>query len=149
LSCPQPGSNPCPNCTIDIDPPAPPPPPPLTEIALVANTSLRSYQAENPIETGSTSRALIEIPSGWTAGNLQEATLELFRFDSTGRKEILGVHPIDTPPLLQGNTLEVTFPTPAEPFQAAVRFVMPPPTGAPSGATPLSVVSPLFVNSPE
>lgn len=145
-NCPLPGSNPCPNCTVDIDPPAPLPPPPSPEMALAVNTSSRSLQ---PSFAGNndTCRLLIEIPSGWTASDLQEATLELFRFDSAGRKDPLGSISLDTNAFQQSqsSTMEVTFEKPSVPFQAAVSFVLAPKT---QGASPLSIVSPLFVDSP-
>jgi hypothetical protein len=145
---PQPAMDPCPACVID-------PPseqaflPPPTEIAVVADASLRSLQYTTPLVDSS--KLLIEIPESWAAGALQQATLEIFGFHpSTGRKMRIAGYSIPVPatPLVSGDQLEVTFDQPAEPFQAALSFVLNPPEGAPPGTT-RSVISPLFVNSSE
>lgn len=142
---PLPGSNPCPNCVID--PPAPAPPPP-TEIALVTNASLRSDQDADLIGTDNTSQVLIEIPDDWAAGSLQQATLELFCFNSSGRRERLASYSIlNAPSLVSGDQWKVPFDQPSVPFQAALSFVLAPPADAPPGTLPLSIVSPLFVGS--
>jgi Subtilase family len=142
---PQPAMDPCPSCAVDPDGRfaflAPPP----SEIAVVANASLRSY--ENTMLPDPYYRLLIEISDDWPAGVLREATLELFGFDpTTGRKKLLSGWSIVTSPLESGSTLEVTFDDPGEPFQAALSFVLDPPEGAPEGTPSLSVVSPLFVD---
>ncbi len=138
---PQPGANPCPNCTVTRNP----------DGALVLNPQIAAVTdassfLQTQVSSGSSYKVRIEVPSVWAAGKLQEATLKVTGFDpDTGRKVPMEVCPIETNKanaLVTGNTLEATCSgDPGQPFQATLSFtVVIPDTGE-----SLWVESPLFV----
>lgn|GEM_PF-6088836 len=143
---PQPGVDPCPNCAVTGPPdrltgalPANP--------AGVALAAFRTGARLKPQPSGPDYNLRIEIPSDWAAGDLQGATLEVFDFDSRGRKHLRPGCSLNAS-FGSGSTLEVANPCFGEgaiDIQARLSFVLAPPKGSPPGTSPLAVDSPLFV----
>jgi hypothetical protein len=143
---PQPGVDPCPNCAVTG-------PPDLLSGALPANpagvalAAFRTGARLQPQPSGSDYNLRIEIPSDWAAGDLQGATLEVFEFDSRGRKHSRAGCSLNAS-FVSGSTLEVANPCfggGGTDIQARLSFVLAPPPGSPKGTTSLAVDSPLFV----
>lgn len=144
---PQPGADPCPSCAVTGPPdraiaalqlPAPP-----GGMAAIAQASFKSFSDPAPVPPEPTYKLRVEIPRRWAAGNLLGATLEIFDFDSRGRKQLRTNFSLGTS-LGQGETLEGEIKT-GTPIQARLIFVLAPPAGSPPRTPPLSVDSPLFV----
>ena len=144
---PQPGVDPCPNCAVT----GPPDratmlvlPPVTAGVALAAFRSGGSLKLQSPAPDYN---LRIEIPDAWAAGDLQGATLEVFDFDSRGRKQLQTGCSLGKS-FVHGSTLEVTNPCLGKitaDSQARLSFVLAPPPGSPKGTTSLAVDSPLFV----
>jgi hypothetical protein len=144
---PQPGADPCPSCAVT----GPPDrlsaalrlPASLGGTAAVAQAAFKSSVGSATLTAEPDYKLRVEIPSTWAAGKLQDATLEIFAFNSRGRKKLLTGYSLATP-LTPGATLErgVKADTP---IQARLVFTLAPPKGAPPEMGPMSVDSPLFV----
>ncbi len=142
---PQPGVDPCPNCAVTG-------PPDRARMVLPAGTegvALAAFRLGVRLKSqhGEPGYHLrIEIPSDWAAGDLLGATLEVFDFDSHGRKRLHTGCSLSTS-FGSGSTLEVTNPCfgGGGDTQARLSFVLAPPPGSPSKAPSLVVDSPLFV----
>jgi hypothetical protein len=129
---PQPGEDPCPNCAMTRLPPD------FTSVSPMTK-SLASFGI--PKETGP--RLRVQIPDDWNAGDLREATLEVFGLGPDGRKVSRGACSFDTARLWRGLSLEAAdcFSREAVPFfqQAILTFVLL------DAGTARTVQSPLFL----
>lgn len=131
---PQPGEDPCPNCSMTRIPPE-------ARFAPAANT-LDSLGITTPEIVH---KLRIEIPGDWNAGDLQGAALEVFDLGTDGRKVSRGGCSFDATRLWSGFSLEAVdcFSREAVPSfqQAILTFVVF------AEGTAHTVQSPLFLES--
>jgi hypothetical protein len=143
---PQPGADPCPSCAVT----GPPDRAAALQLAAspggaaaIARASFKSSASSASPTPEPTYNLRIEIPGQWKGGDLLGATLEIFNFDSKGRKQIRDRYSLGTS-LRSGETLEGEFKT-GTPIQARLIFTLAPPKDSPSGTGLMLVDSPLFV----